>query len=59
MPIVEAVGIAGPHIKNKRAEEIVGAMVAAAQAAREEGITDPETIRKKIIEARDSVARNR
>jgi hypothetical protein len=55
MPIVTATGSAsGPNVRAKAIEE---AMAAAVVECAKEGITDPDVIRRRKLEAREKVKR--
>lgn len=57
MPIIEAVGVAVGHDGSlasiARAKQIEVAMTLAVEQAQAEGTTDPDEIRRRILEARD------
>lgn len=51
---VEAVGV-GMKTRDPRARKVEAAMSAVAQKCADEGITDPDTIRARMLEARAGV----
>jgi hypothetical protein len=56
MPVVEAVFAmeASPHASFEDARRLEFAMLAAAEAAQKEGVTDPDEIRRRMLAVRDS-----
>lgn len=58
MPVVEAVGVAVGHDGSPAgiswAKQLEAAMTAAVEQAQAEGVTDPDEIRRRILDARDA-----